>query len=482
MKKRIYLAIIILPLLFTRCVPEVEDIFDSPASERLAAKQKEIRSLLVSAENGWLVDYYMNKAGSNNGTKTDPGGYAMHVTFHVDGTADVASERETHVAAGVVATSGYDILTDQSVVLSFNDYNQVLHYFSEPKGSSDVTGLGGDYEFVVVENTNDVIEMTGKKWGRRIVMRRCDPTFDFLAYIRDVEVTADLVSAFGMFAFQEDDETLFTTTVVERVFNATTTVINGTDTTEVTTKLPYIVTPGGIRLYTPYVNDKNGRVMENFTWDATNDKYVCVDPGVNIEGVIFYPPDYQLKYEEFLGRWAFKCQGYVASDVAPYPGVVYTDTAVLALKKKNATYDLNFLHLFPDPTIEVTFDATKGTIAIAVQNLSATPAGNIFRFIFYSRGANSTYSTIGSYGLKGTWNHDEGGVRIINLENDGRSTLAAPNGFIIRAFLPNSSTTASTDSSITGRLSNGNYIGNSLTLFGTSNYRFYNAVFTKIDE
>ena len=50
-----------------------------------------------------------------------------------------------------IMTSQYDIISDMGPVLTFNTYNAILHYFTEPKGSSDVDGMAGDYEFVFMD-------------------------------------------------------------------------------------------------------------------------------------------------------------------------------------------------------------------------------------------------------------------------------------------------------------------------------------------
>ena len=59
-------------------------------------------------------------------------------------------------------------------MLSFDTYNYLVHYFGQPQGSmaDDPNGtLGGDYEFVISDATADRIELKGKKYGNRIVMK-----------------------------------------------------------------------------------------------------------------------------------------------------------------------------------------------------------------------------------------------------------------------------------------------------------------------
>ena len=461
MKHLLYIPAIL--LLLAACVPVIEDAFDASASERTAARQRELKATLTAAPNGWLVDYYPDKSAAL-------GGYAMHIVFAADGQATVACEQETNLPAGDPFTSNYDILADQSVTLSFNTYNPVMHFFSEPIGSSDVDGLAGDYEFIHVETVDDRIEFIGKKWKQRLVMRRCALDFDFDAYIASVNSMVETLSGYGMFALQSGANILGTATVVDRAFNLTYPLVNGTDTTETSVKLPYLITADGIRLNKPF--DFAGGTIENFLWDEAAKQYTCADPGVNVSAVPYFPPDYELQYEEILGRWAFQCTGYSG-------GVTYRDTVVFALKKKNASFTLTFPNLFPIVALDVSFNAAKGTIAIANQVILTTVDGNHLRFTLYNYTANSSYPAAGSYGMKGVWNHDEGGVRRMTLDNDGRQAATGIYGFLLRAYLPNTTTAATADTH--PGITSGNYLGNTAD-YGTTNYRFYSCVLTKVND
>jgi hypothetical protein len=452
MKHRLYLTLIILPLLLaSSCVPVVDDVFDSPAAERMAAKLQELRTLLASAENGWLADYYPDK-------KAALGGYAMQFHFYTDGTVDVACEMDTHLPAGSSAESEYDIIYDQSVLLTFNTYNQVFHFFSEPKGSSDVDGWAGDYEFILMDITDagDIV-MKGKKWERKLVLRRCDAAFDFQAYIRDVENTFDAISGYGMFAFQSERDTnvWITGTVVDRTFNVT---YNDTDTTSVTEKLPYTITNNGIRLYEP--TTIQNVTFQNFVWNEADEKYACADPGVDIEGIPYFPPDYQLKYAEILGRWRLNYKAYLTNSV---------DTVEITLKKKNATFTLSCPAIFTFP-YELTFDAAKGTIALVSQTLGFhEPSGYYIRACAYAMdpsGSASYQTSVGTYGMVGNWNHDEGGERKITLVNNGRWTVDANRyfGITLRTFT-----------------SAGTYVGTFTGNIG-GGYRFTDMVLTKLED
>lgn len=48
--------ILLLPLLLGSCFKDNEDIFDSPAAERIAQALREYQEALVSSEYGWSMD------------------------------------------------------------------------------------------------------------------------------------------------------------------------------------------------------------------------------------------------------------------------------------------------------------------------------------------------------------------------------------------------------------------------------------------
>ena len=95
--------------------------------------------------------------------------------------------------ADETVSSLYSVKSEQATMLSFDTYNYLVHYFGQPQGSmaDDPNGtLGGDYEFVISDATADRIELKGKKYGNRIVMKAfsADQTWkQYLTRIKKVE-------------------------------------------------------------------------------------------------------------------------------------------------------------------------------------------------------------------------------------------------------------------------------------------------------
>ena len=162
MKKIIYtLAVVLAGFGIQSCsLHEDTNIFDQSASERIDAAVAHDKEVLESATNGWKLVYY-------TGEEYTGGGYTYLCKFK-NGSVIVAGDMSDGYQE---AKSSYDIITDQSVVLTFNTFNELMHKFATPTSSS-IDGEQGDYEFLIQKVTNDSIYLEGKKWGNKMVMTR----------------------------------------------------------------------------------------------------------------------------------------------------------------------------------------------------------------------------------------------------------------------------------------------------------------------
>lgn len=167
----------ILPILFgavlVACSPRVDDIFDDTAVVRLENRRLDIMKQLMSAPNGWEMQYF----AQTDPTASDPEkhqGYNFTMQFREDGTVTVGA-----MVDGVfkTETSMWDVINDNSNVLTFNTFNGIFHYYSNPDPDlglwgADGEGIGGDYEFLVLEyNEKENYQLLkGKKNGCYIRM------------------------------------------------------------------------------------------------------------------------------------------------------------------------------------------------------------------------------------------------------------------------------------------------------------------------
>ena len=86
------------------CLKQEAEIFDKPASARLEEYLENVRSLLSSSQNGWLLEYY-------------PGTSYAGTVFELKFTDQEVTARH-ELKLGTKATSGYALKTDAGAVLA----------------------------------------------------------------------------------------------------------------------------------------------------------------------------------------------------------------------------------------------------------------------------------------------------------------------------------------------------------------------------
>ncbi|MBO5601488.1 MAG: DUF4302 domain-containing protein [Prevotella sp.] len=173
---RVFAILTALCLAFTACTYEEEDLFDQSAAQRLNASAKEYRDLLTSSQYGWAMEYW-----PNNGTM---GGYVFTAKFAEDGSVEMCSEEDITYDGktyepGDAFTSNYSVKSEQGTMLTFDTYNPMFHKFSEPLGSTNVSGYNSDYEFSFMRTSEnqDTIYFRGKKYGQEMKMTRLEESY-----------------------------------------------------------------------------------------------------------------------------------------------------------------------------------------------------------------------------------------------------------------------------------------------------------------
>lgn len=160
LNKTLLFILMALPtLLLQSCLKDQEDIFDTPSSIRMQEVLDNAKRVLTSSEEGWAFDYYPDRNLSY-------GGYAYTVKFD-NQKVTVGSELEP----GTFESSLYKLTNDNGPVLSFDSYNTLMHYFATPS-SAQYEGLDGDFEFIIMDVTDDLITLRGKRTGNTMYMRR----------------------------------------------------------------------------------------------------------------------------------------------------------------------------------------------------------------------------------------------------------------------------------------------------------------------
>jgi hypothetical protein len=188
--KKICLLLAI-PLLLQSCLKHQEDLFSENASERMDQTLRNVNEVLRSASNGWVMEYY--PANTTTTTSQQLGGFTMLLKFSGD-TVTIASNYGLDQIDST-ASSLYAVIAETGPVLTFHTFNPLMHYFSNAQNPDRInitqnTGMQGDYEFIILNTTSDVITLKGKRTGNMMTIRCLQDNLtwnDYLAKIRELE-------------------------------------------------------------------------------------------------------------------------------------------------------------------------------------------------------------------------------------------------------------------------------------------------------
>lgn len=329
-------------LLVTACTPEVEDKFDQSSAKRAEEAITQTQQLLTSNKAGWVMHYY---------GRLDLGGYNLLCQF--DGDKVTVSDEDNKSA-----TSHYKLEQSAGTVLSFDEYNAVFHYYSDPSvtdfsndGKPDGKGFNGDLEFRVLSTSADSIVMEGKKHGDRIVMVPMEPNLAWKDYLDKTFAVADSMADYNNFGIVVDHDTLAATLDYR--------CLTVTDKEGKDFSVPFCVTPKGYTLYEPL--SINGKTIKAFDYNGGSE---WKDP--DNANVALIPVVYPLNKQLVSNLWYFKYSGLSASAQA-YWNISYAiqkkyqeDTRYLILGNYETNwlygknYGLSFSHVYGNTHYEGT--------------------------------------------------------------------------------------------------------------------------------
>lgn len=238
MKKIINILIISLTvILYASCTPEENDIFPESSANRIAAALKADKDILTSAKNGWLIEYYPSSSQAY-------GGFNLLALFTEDGKVTIAGDIAN---PDNTAISTYNLIQSAGPVLTFDTYNEILHFFSDPKNPSGIgtngKGMEGDHEFLIMEASKDKVILQGRKTLNRIEMTPVAADLvwkDYIASIQELEEAA----SFGVYAYIVDKTVVSVSTNLR---NLSMSYEEDGELKEI--GVPYIVTPTGFKFY-----------------------------------------------------------------------------------------------------------------------------------------------------------------------------------------------------------------------------------------
>lgn len=284
--KRLYNICFLFALLaFVSCSPEEDDLFSKSAAERIDAAIKEDLAVLRGAKNGWVMEYYPSESKMY-------GGYSILVAFNEDGTADVSCDLFSH---DKVVSSQYEVKQSTGPMLTFDTYNEIFHFFSEPSNFLGIgetgKGMEGDYEFLIIECTPEQVVLKGKKTGTKMVMTPIPDNESWSQYLGNIKGVAK--GAFpALYDVKVGGETQYTVRQEYHIF-----ILEKSDGSQ--EKLPFVYTTEGIKFYEPMTI--GGHQVQSLNWNDATMAYSNENITIQAQDL----PDGYKKYDEFLGAYQF---------------------------------------------------------------------------------------------------------------------------------------------------------------------------------
>ena len=164
MKAKYLLLIGLFAATMVACSRDEESLFDKSAAERAQEAIETAFDVLTSNEVGWEVAYFPNLEASSKG-------YNMVWKFNANGKVSATAKNSTTTMNKMMTDSAstWAVKSDYGPILTFDTYNKVIHAFSDPQENG--AGLLGDYEFLILKATPEVVVLKGKKHSAYSVMR-----------------------------------------------------------------------------------------------------------------------------------------------------------------------------------------------------------------------------------------------------------------------------------------------------------------------
>lgn len=335
MRNITYIIIFLFSLCFQACVEDEKDIFDKPSTERLSEALKKYQETLTGVPNGWIMEYYPKGDCAY-------GGYSILLSFTEE---EVVMCSETNPSP---VSSLYSLKGDTGPVISFDTYNEIFHFFSDPQVPG-LEGLGyeGDYEFVIMGQEKDELILEGKKTGNIMRMKPlpADQSWEeILASIRHIIQVTTPAAGFS-YTMELDGKPV----LIERKGRALLPetggrtleldYVNGNDT--LTLNVPFIYTTTGIKFYQA-VNIA-GKEIQFFNWSEIERNLQCTDNNVDA-WISTIPMPLNKKYAYSTSNW------YLTLKVISYPFLTLwqnanqtlNDQQGLSLYKIFLSYDAEF--------------------------------------------------------------------------------------------------------------------------------------------
>lgn len=371
------LAALILVIPMQSCLFEQEDIFEDAPSARIEKYLNNVQDILTDGEATWIMEYYP-------GVTTKYGGYVYVLKF-TDEDVTVYSELDPTMEC----TSLYKLKADNSPVISFDTYNELLHYFATPS-STLYEAYGGDFEFSILDYSADKVTLLGKRSGNRYYLLPFDSKYTPKEYCAAVK---DMTESFCASSLEGKIDDLDVTGEVDLDNRTLNLYYNGgvdeegNDVVEKVSEM-FTFTPTGMHFYAPF--EINGYIVRDL---------------------------YYLPTHNSLSNGAIKLYGKLPEGYKPITAFEGDFTLYYGSSKANITLTLNddkstfsLSGLIADHPLTAQYDKSKGILKLTTQVIGQV--GNV----------TAKWCPLDSSAGYLTWT-EGAGVNIKWSENDGYFTI-----------------------------------------------------------
>ena len=298
-----YIPLVGLVFILSSCLSEEKNLFPESAALRSNHAIENTKQILISPSNnnGWVMEYFPNNATE---------GYTFLMNFNSNTFATIAAKNK-YTPNYTTDESAFNVIGDNGPVLTFNTYNRVFHIFSDPKdpqGGSGLDGIGllGDYEFIVMNITNDLLTLKGKKRATEIIMyplakgQNWKTYFDILDKM-DASLFNPKLPVMLTMKANTGDSIYYLTNGSNHIFTARTQ--REIDTEDAGRNIPFIITDYGLRFAQPFIMGED--TVQTFRLSDDKNKLVCIDKGKNATISALNPVDFFLYFHNNNRATAF---------------------------------------------------------------------------------------------------------------------------------------------------------------------------------
>ena len=352
--KLLFCCVALLAFTLQSCSNKEEEIFEESPSARLQALMDKTQATLVSSENGWVMDYFPDRDLSY-------GGFLYILKFNKQ-SVEAYCELSNDLSESI--ESLYKLSNDDGAVLSFDSYNEFLHFFATPS-SGRYEAYDGDFEFKIMKVEDDLITLKGKRSGNTIYLHRLKE--EPVQYLEKCVETSENIfapKASGTYGGTAIDA------FVDPDVRYITIYLNGGEYGQY-----FLPTPTGVRFVEPL--EINGATISELSYNNTKFIFSGTDSnGANIQFTCALPDDYMF-FEEFEGDYRM----YLSTSSSRY----YVD---VKLVPEGDHYILEGFHRKFNPVL--TFVKAKGCLEMTNQDVG-TYGGNTVRLC--AMGGGNLYPT-----------------------------------------------------------------------------------------